>query len=879
MSSPALFSAELRHPELRRRLSNNPEFLNDFAETFDECRSHNRVVHTFMMMNHDHLRGEEAKERFNHNVELTFYHCDLTSQYQAHAAQQKMLQARKQPVVPGTQAEALCDNGDEGGRVGASNGDDDGDPHRHLTRTLTWRAAVTHAKERVDPSKYYSAKLYGDFALDCLSDRLAHPLEKATISICDDTQRELTALQPVGDMCIADTMPGANHINGSAKGLLSTAIETSDLQGPSMPEAAQRAFFFRAVHAHPHRSKHPRSILVHGTETSDIAISLHTLQSIDITTQTVDVAADPILSASTTPSPICMWQPPLKVDLDTLRGSVGEWEVAAVHFVLAKKFTNTRLVGKQCPSGEAMREVVDKLVAAQAFPNDWHMGQEKSFSTPSDEEGNGSNNGTLQALRVMQEHGMVTFLGTQHGYHEWQFTQKGIRDLELRICLKKGSPLFTHREGVPPKNMTMFELLDYLHQQGFEVLVLQPRQSRNSLEPYKLDGRKAIYVRPGAKGFQHKYLLALASAVDGGLQITDDGIPHLATEKTYSDMLGLETDKPKKGGRKRKALAILGARAVNFAAMLDDEPQMHAIQDGTAVQWSADQLDQASTRKRACVKSGHERQRPKKRGSRPQKRLKIEAANDGVQDLEDKHVHDAGDESHCNDDQDHNATDVEKGDASSDVVDEADSNATNMEEDEDGGQDDGRETSDKDDVQSGREGSDKDDVRSDAAQSSSSSSSSSSTSSSSTDESDKDRDTTEPSGPTVPEPRQTRPRGHSARPAQPPSFYWRQFLFQWRTTSPTHSWTVCCPYHDRPGVAAHTQACARTIRLPIGVGAYDPRSLDVVSILKNWALAAGRDDVEGSSETNKTHTHTYYNGSMHINNFDVIAQNEYMKLR
>ena len=64
------------------------------------------------------------------------------------------------------------------------------------------------------------------------------------------------------------------------------------------------------------------------------------------------------------------------------------------------------------------------------------------------------------------------------------------------------------------------------------------------------------------------------------------------------------------------------------------------------------------------------------------KSYNIEAANDGVQDLEDKHVHDAGDESHCNDDQDHNATDVEKGDASSDVVDEADSNATSMEEDE-----------------------------------------------------------------------------------------------------------------------------------------------------------------------------------------------------
>ena len=101
----------------------------------------------------------------------------------------------------------------------------------------------------------------------------------------------------------------------------------------------------------------------------------------------------------------------------------------------------------------------------------------------------------------MQEHGLVTLLETKHGYHEWQFTQKGIRDLELRICLKKGSPLFTHRDGISPQHMTSFELVDYLHQRGFEILVLQPRQSRSTLAPYKLDGRKAIYVRPNTKGF------------------------------------------------------------------------------------------------------------------------------------------------------------------------------------------------------------------------------------------------------------------------------------------------------------------------------------------------------------------------------------------
>ena len=113
---------------------------------------------------------EETQNIFKHNVEPTFYHCNLTSQYQAHYAQQKLLRARKQSVVPAA-------------NVGANNDDDSGDPGCHLTRTLVWRAAVSHAKERVDPTKYYSAKLYGDFVLDGLSERLAQPEDGGTLDM------------------------------------------------------------------------------------------------------------------------------------------------------------------------------------------------------------------------------------------------------------------------------------------------------------------------------------------------------------------------------------------------------------------------------------------------------------------------------------------------------------------------------------------------------------------------------------------------------------------------------------------------------------------------------------------------------------------------
>ena len=291
--------------------------------------------------------------------------------------------------------------------------------------------------------------------------------------------------------------------------------------------------------------------------------------------------------------------------------------------------------------------------------------------------------------------------------------------------------------------------------------------------------------------------------------------------------------------------------------MLDDGPEMLALQDGTDAQWSANQLDQVSTRKKARKSPGHELQRRKNRGGRPQKRRNIEAIDGGVHDTVDEHEDDAVAGSHDEDDQDCNATDGEEDYAPVDQVVDEDCNATGMEEEEDRGQDSGGEGTDNYVVQSEAEQSQQADGESSAGSKSTNKSSShappssSSSSTSSTSGSDEDADTTGPPVPEPPEPRQTRPRGPTARPAEPHSFYWRQFWFQWRTTGPTYSWTVCCPYYDRLGQRSRTQGCARTIRLPAGVGAYDPTSLDAIYMLKHWAVATAQDDVDSPSVTNR----------------------------
>ena len=76
--------------------------------------------------------------------------------------------------------------------------------------------------------------------------------------------------------------------------------------------------------------------------------------------------------------------------------------------------------------------------------------------------------------------------------------------------------------------------------------------------------------------------------------------------------------------------------------------------------------------------------------------------------------------------------------------------------------------------------------------------------------------------------------------ATPPSFYLKQFLFQWNKSTAVKKarWVVSCPYHGAESGTYVTRACARQCTLDYNTDAYSEQSLRAMLELKIWACGA-----------------------------------------
>ena len=82
---------------------------------------------------------------------------------------------------------------------------------------------------------------------------------------------------------------------------------------------------------------------------------------------------------------------------------------------------------------------------------------------------------------------------------------------------------------VEPKEMTTFELLTVLKDEGFSMRVTQTRRA-TKFQPFEQEGEKIFYVKETAQSICHFYLLAVLLTYKGDLQ---GPLPHFQSEGFY----------------------------------------------------------------------------------------------------------------------------------------------------------------------------------------------------------------------------------------------------------------------------------------------------------------------------------------------------------
>jgi len=356
----------------------------------------------------------------------------------------------------------------------------------------------------------------------------------------------------------------------------------------SGPPMAPTEHFFRVVDQRPNDLKtYKLSPGVGGTMDSlHMAVTIHEVKQRRVTRTAEDEADDNSMLIAVEPKTtmeyyggrtvaetVMIWEGPKYVpDLELHSESVIKWECdrSRLHYIAR---------AESLPEGVAngvASLVVHDLVVANAFPDASDDGE--SLSKPLRVDSVDIRFDCLCALRGVL---LVEQLrSNRDGSTNWRFTSKGFQTLvDVTWMVFNPQPVLRARSDVPTAELTIYELIDILHQDGFACQVLAPKTQRRSVIPYQLgeNNIKLWFMRFRDETVHRSYLIALKdfqSLSNDGMQC----LPHLLTEEFYHqvltdrasipDLLAIALQK-----RPRKRLA-----AIEDDGLLNDDPEGGEVQ-------------------------------------------------------------------------------------------------------------------------------------------------------------------------------------------------------------------------------------------------------------------------------------------------------------
>eukprot|EP00969_Alexandrium_andersonii_P204864 9053569-Alexandrium_andersonii.AAC.1 len=245
-----------------------------------------------------------------------------------------------------------------------------------------------------------------------------------------------------------------------------------------------------------------------GLESLDILVSVHSCQG-DERGSIANVDPQQLRSshgAATTLHVLVLPRCPLRA----LRSTLLEWDVDPDYGISSSCIA--------CLPPEIDRErckaLLQTFVGMNAFP-----GGTGYFAAVANDAQGTDEKCCLEALESCS----IVARHSDHAMAEtWKLTERGMQDIQLHARLCNPRPALRRRPGEPNKESTVFELLDYLDENGWAVTIIPKRALRRQCPPLRIADEDAdaldpdsmkVYVRDGGEDLcrmDRLYMLALA---------------------------------------------------------------------------------------------------------------------------------------------------------------------------------------------------------------------------------------------------------------------------------------------------------------------------------------------------------------------------------
>jgi hypothetical protein len=164
------------------------------------------------------------------------------------------------------------------------------------------------------------------------------------------------------------------------------------------------------------------------------------------------------------------------------------------------------------------RVQVSNLLAARALPGAAHI-----YTLVCDLAGYSPSRAALDTLATL---GVVSLAKLDGGVSSWRLSETGMAILHVRQVLKNPQRALVPRCGVPPGDMSAFELLLALQSEGWALVEAEPPSRRNPRPlPYSAEpaadasSDRFIWIRKGTPRMPRWYMLALLQADKHGKRV------------------------------------------------------------------------------------------------------------------------------------------------------------------------------------------------------------------------------------------------------------------------------------------------------------------------------------------------------------------------
>lgn len=220
-----------------------------------------------------------------------------------------------------------------------------------------------------------------------------------------------------------------------------------------------------------------------------------------------------------------MWSPPKAYSCTDLASMIFEWEVIdEVYFAFNPQLPSAALPVKLC-------DLLNDMITHEAISPEYDMrSAEQLYTVP--KEGNDDSIALMDELHDLKIAEKAKDLPS---CTQWRLTSHGMRVLDPRLRCSNQKPLFCSGSG-PLGEWTVYELLHYLLDSGWDLYIVPRNARRSQLVPYTRGSEnKLIHKRAGDERLMSKpYLSALVAATRGDI---DKEVQHLQPSSYYSKLL------------------------------------------------------------------------------------------------------------------------------------------------------------------------------------------------------------------------------------------------------------------------------------------------------------------------------------------------------